>query len=151
MGALMISLDVNHPDIIEFVDIKANTTEITNANISVRVNNEFMEAVLRDNDYILHWPCNLKEEKVSDIVRRELKQQWPIEYNKLYYIESENLYIKKIKAKDLFYKLAKNNWNYAEPGILYWDAIKQWNMMEKVEGFEYAGVNPCKRNNVHGI
>ena len=55
-GALMISLDINHPDVYEFVDIKANTDQITNANISVRVNDEFMKAVETDDSYILRWP-----------------------------------------------------------------------------------------------
>ena len=52
-GALMISLSVNHPDVLEFVDIKANTDQITNANISVRVNDKFMKAVENDSDYLL--------------------------------------------------------------------------------------------------
>lgn len=136
-GALMISIDVNHPDVVEFIDIKANTDQITNANISVRVNDKFMQAVENDTDYLLHWPCNM------DISDKELNAIE--EYDKLVCIEtiSGPVYLRKIKARDLFMKLVKNNWDYGEPGILYWDRIKNWHMMSANKDFEYAGVNPC--------
>ena len=136
-GALMISISVNHPDVLEFVDIKANTDQITNANISVRVNDKFMKAVENDSDYLLHWPCEMGiSDKEIDAIE---------EYNKLTCVEtiSGPVYLKKIKARDLFMKLAKNNWDYGEPGILYWDRIKNWHMMAANKDFEYAGVNPC--------
>ncbi len=135
-GALMISLDINHPDVYEFVDIKANTDQITNANISVRVNDEFMKAVETDDSYILRWPCDF-------VINKE--QFKDLEYNVLQEIETQcgPVYVKKIKAKELFMKLAKNNWDYGEPGILYWDRIKNWHMMAANKEFEYAGVNPC--------
>ena len=136
-GALMISISVNHPDVLEFVDIKANTDQITNANISVRVNDKFMKAVENDTDYLLHWPCEMDiSDKEIDAVE---------DYNQLTCVEtiSGPVYLKKIKARDLFMKLAKNNWDYGEPGILYWDRIKNWHMMSANSEFEYAGVNPC--------
>lgn len=140
-GALMISIDINHPDVEEFIDIKANTDQITNANISVRVSDEFMRAVESDSDYILKWPCDLNLSKFS-------KEYLDVPYDTLTYIEDHTnnntvCYIKKVKAKQLFQKLAENNWNYAEPGVLYWDRIDHWNMMDKNDEFQYAGVNPC--------
>ena len=140
-GALMISIDINHPDVEEFINIKANTDQITNANISVRVSDEFMKAVETDSDYTLKWPCDLDLSKFS-------KEYLDAPYNTLTYIEDHTnnnaiCYIKKVKAKQLFQKLAENNWNYAEPGILYWDRIDHWNMMDKNEEYQYAGVNPC--------
>lgn len=135
-GALMISLDVNHPDIEEFVDIKANTDQITSANISVRVSDIFMKAVETDSDYWLQWPCK--------DVNFNIKLDSP--YNQLQQttsLDGQTVYYKRIKARNLFQKLAENNWNYAEPGILYWDKINHWNMMDKNEEFQYAGVNPC--------
>lgn len=136
-GALMISLSVSHPDVYEFVDVKANTDEINNANISVRVNDDFMKAVDEDKDYLLHWPCDMTiSEKEINAVE---------EYNKLVYVETASgpVYLKKIKAKDLFNKLVKNNWDYAEPGILYWDRMSNYHLMSKDPEFEYAGTNPC--------
>lgn len=140
-GALMLSIDVRHPDVMEFVDIKRNTDQITHANISVRVNDDFMRAVKEDKDFILQWPC---EENLN--ISDELKES--IEYDTLVEIKRPGTkisgYIRKIKAKQLFMRLAENNWDYAEPGILYWDKISSWNMMSNDPNFEYAGVNPCK-------
>ncbi|MCG4735063.1 ribonucleoside-diphosphate reductase, adenosylcobalamin-dependent, partial [Casaltella massiliensis] len=51
--------------------------------------------------------------------------------------------IKEIDAKKLFMKLCKNNWDYAEPGILFWDNIKKHHLMSEDKEFDYAGVNPC--------
>ena len=102
-----------------------------------------MRAVESDSDYILKWPCDLDLSKFS-------KEYLDAPYNTLTYIEDHTnnnaiCYIKKIKAKQLFQKLAENNWNYAEPGVLYWDRIDHWNMMDKNEEFKYAGVNPCAK------
>ena len=136
-GALMISIDVRHPDIEEFIDIKTDLKQVNFANISVRVNNGFMNAVKNKEDYYLVWPCDYR---LTD----EMKEQ-TAEYGKLYHFVdgNQNIYTKKVKANDLFDKLAKNNWDYAEPGILYWDTIERNNLMSGNEAFKYAGVNPC--------
>lgn len=137
-AALMCSIDVNHPDVEEFVDVKANTDNITFANISIRVNDKFMQAVENDEDYLLKWPCtmDINEENTKKLLDSIDK------YDSLY-TEDGFHYFKKIKAKKLFEKLAKNNWDYAEPGILYWDRIKSWHMMSENPEFHYGGVNPC--------
>lgn len=136
-GALMLSISVDHPDVYEFVDVKANTDEINNANISVRVNDKFMKAVESDSDYLLHWPCDM------DINEQEMLAIK--EYGKLVRVDTQSgpVYLKKIKAKDLFNKLVKNNWDYAEPGILYWDRIEKYHLMSENKEFKYAGTNPC--------
>lgn len=114
-GALMINMDVSHPDIEEFIDIKSDLDKITSANISINVTNDFMEAVKNDEDYELKFTVEASGEEIKKTVR----------------------------AKDLFYKLAKNNWDMAEPGILYWDRINSWHLMSEDPDFSYAGVNPC--------
>lgn len=136
-GALMISISVNHPDVYEFVDIKANTDSINNANISIRVNDDFMRAVDENKDYLLHWPC--------DMTINEKELEAIPEYGVLTKVDTASgpVYLKKIKARDLFNKLVKNNWDYAEPGILYWDRIENYHLMSKDPDFKYAGVNPC--------
>lgn len=140
-GATMISLSVNHPDIEEFVDCKTDLERVKYANISVRVTDNFMQAVVNDSDYILRWPCN--DKSVDD-----LQKEWPCEapYNELCETVVDGKvvgYYKRIKAKELFNKLVRNNWDYAEPGILYWDNIEEYNMLNNIEEFKYAGVNPC--------
>ena len=109
-GALMISIPVEHPDVEKFITIKGNCDRITNANISIRVSNEFMEAVKKDGDFNL---------------------------------EFDGTVYKTVKAKELFHKICENNWNYAEPGLLFWDTIKNGNLLHKDPRFSYAGVNPC--------
>ena len=136
-GALMISLDINHPDVQEFVNIKTDLNKVTSANISVRVNTEFMKAVKENKDYILRFPCNIKIPSDLHIEDMPYNELWP------YTDDANTYYFKKIKAKDLFDNLCLNNWNYAEPGILYWDRISDYNLLSADEKFSYAGVNPC--------
>lgn len=131
-GALMISMDVRHPDIEEFIDVKKNTDRVTFANISVRVNDAFMLAVQHDTDYILSWPC-------GSVTAVERPQDYA--YNILYKTEDDR-YFKRVRAKKLFEKLVENNWDYAEPGILYWDRVQNFNLLQN-SGVKYAGVNPC--------
>lgn len=113
-GALMISIDCKHPDLEDFINIKKNPNLCTKANISVRISDEFMQAVIEDKD-------------------------WEMSF---YRPEADQLITKTKKAKELFYLLAKNNWEMAEPGILYWDRIQNYNMLNNTD-FKYAGVNPC--------
>lgn len=113
-GALMLSLDVNHPDIEEFIDIKKDLDKVTKANISVKVTNDFMNAVIDDKDFVLEFHREETGETIS----------------------------KTVKAKQLFNKIVENNWDMGEPGMLFWDTIKCWNFLSGYDDFEYAGVNP---------
>ena len=114
-GALMLSMPVNHPDIEDFINIKSDLTKITNANISVRVDDKFMNAVKNDEEYELTFTRPESGEVISKIVN----------------------------AKELFHKICEMNWNYAEPGVLFWDRISNHNLLVNDERFEYAGTNPC--------
>lgn len=114
-GALMISMDINHPDIEEFIDIKTNLEKVTKANISVRINDKFMNAVLNKEDY----ECKFIIEDTKEEI------------------------VKVVNAYELFMKLVKNNWDFAEPGILFWDNIEKNHLLSEDKDFKYAGVNPC--------
>lgn len=114
-GALMLNMDCNHPDIEDFIDVKNDLDRVNFANISVNVNDEFMTAVENDTDYTLYFKVEATGEEIK----------------------------KQVNARELFYKLALNNWNMAEPGILYKNRIDSWNLMSEDEDFEFAGVNPC--------
>lgn len=114
-GALMLNLDVNHPDIEDFIDVKNDLSKVTYANISVNIDNKFMEAVKNDEEYELYFKVEATGEEIKRCV----------------------------KARDLFRKLSKNNWNMAEPGILYTNRINSWHLMSEDNTFEFAGVNPC--------
>ena len=117
-GALMLALDINHPDIEEFIDIKTDLNKVLGANISVKVDNKFMMAVERNEKHI----CKFYVEDTGEYIEKE--------YN----------------ARELFKKLVQNNYDYAEPGILYWDNFNNFSLLDKfIERglFEYAGTNPC--------
>ena len=109
-GALMISIDINHPDVMDFIEIKRDLTQVTGANISIKLNNEFMKAVENDEDYILRFPCNSNIEGL-------LYPDEVIEYNKLYrcsHIKSRDvIYTKKIKAKEYWNEINKSAHNLA--------------------------------------
>lgn len=114
-GALMISIDCTHPDLEKFITVKSDLNKVTSANISVRVTDRFMVAVKNDEDWELYYRRNETGEEIK----------------------------KTVKAIDIFDLLCRNNWDYAEPGILYWDRITNWNLVSNDKDFEYAGVNPC--------
>lgn len=114
-GALMISLDCHHPDLMDFIDIKTKEGKVTKANISVRVTDDFMHAVENDED----WVMSFTRKETGDTITK---------------IE---------KARVIFDKLCENNWNWAEPGILFWDNICNYNLLSNNKDFKYAGTNPC--------
>ena len=114
-GALMISLDCHHPDLLDFIDAKTSPDAVTKANISVRVTDDFMEAVINDKDWIMSFTRPETNETITKTAR----------------------------AREVFEKLCKNNWDWGEPGILFWDTISNYNLLEFDDTFEYAGVNPC--------
>lgn len=114
-GALMISLDCHHPDLLDFIDIKTKDGSVTKANISVRVTDDFMQAVEDDTD----WVMSFTREETGETIT------------------------KTARARDIFNKLCENNWNWAEPGILFWNNIEEYNLLSNNPDFEYAGTNPC--------
>ena len=112
-GALMLSMNINHPDIEEFITKKQDLTKVTGANISVKVTDEFMQAVEKDEDYYLRYPID------QDLFYFS-KDYLDIEYNKLAYLEDYKnnnrvFYVKRIKAKELWDTLMHCAWNTAEP------------------------------------
>lgn len=114
-GALMISIDCHHPDIEEFLQVKSDLNRVTKANISIRLTDDFMQAV-RDGE------------------------QFKLSFTRP---ESGEIIEKEIDARAFFDKLAEMNWDFAEPGCLFWDRIENWNLLSNTEDFHYASVNPC--------
>ena len=116
-GALMLSISVKHPDAERFIDAKMTQGKVTGANVSVRIDDEFMRSVINNTPYT---------------------QQYPIESEK-------PTYTKKIDAKKLWDKLIHNAWSSAEPGILFWDTITRESVPDSYAdlGFKTVSTNPC--------
>ena len=118
-GALMITISVNHPEIETFINIKRDKKKVTGANISIRFNDEFMTAVKNDEEYTLRWP-------VDD----------PIEQAKV---------VKKVRAKDIWDQMIDSAWFSAEPGLLFWDTVRQNTPSDFYHEFGHKSIctNPC--------
>ena len=114
-GALMISIDGHHPDLKEFITHKSDLGITQGANMSVRMTDDFFEAVKNDDDWVMSFT---RPETGETITKKE-------------------------KARDIMYLIAKTNWDYAEPGLIYWDTMTKYNLMSEDPDFEYAGTNPC--------
>jgi len=116
-GALMLSVSIKHPDAESFIDAKMTEGKITGANVSVKIDDEFMQAVEAGSAY---------------------KQQFPIDSTK-------PLITKDINAKKLWNKIIHNAWKSAEPGVLFWDTILRESVPDCYAdlGFKTVSTNPC--------
>ncbi len=116
-GALMMSISINHPDSEDFIDSKMEQGRITNANVSVRISDEFMQSVKEGKPFV---------------------QKYPVDSDK-------PLYTKEIDAKRLWDKIIHNAWQSAEPGVLFWDTITRESIPDCYAdlGFKTLSTNPC--------
>jgi ribonucleoside-diphosphate reductase alpha chain len=119
-GALMLTIRVDHPDVEKFVTIKndSSRTKVQYANVSVLITHEFMEALLHDRDFDLRWPV--------------LPQQLKNETAKVY---------KTVRARDLWNKIIENAHASAEPGIIFWDTMREYHNVEYANPL--SSTNPC--------
>lgn len=132
-GALMLSMSINHPDIEEFITKKQDLTKVTGANISVKVTDEFMQAVMEDKDYWLRYPV--------DCPNFEMLYSDNFEYNVLY--STDRGHIKKVRARELWNTLMHCAWNTAEPGIMFEGAMHNYSPDGVYPDFKMIGTNPC--------
>lgn len=116
-GALMLTMDVRHPDIDKFVTMKLDKTQVTGANVSVKLTDDFMLAVENDTEFTLRWPVNSPTPKVTRVIR----------------------------ARDLWELIVKTATESAEPGLMMWDNILKMLPAHCYAdvGFETIGTNPC--------
>lgn len=116
-GALMLSISIKHPDAEAFIDAKMDRGKVTGANVSVKIDDEFMNAVMNNQPYT---------------------QQYPINSDK-------PIYTKEIDARSLWNKIIHNAWKSAEPGVLFWDTVIRESVADCYSdlGFMTASTNPC--------
>ena len=116
-GALMLSVSIKHPDAEAFIDAKMTEGKVTGANVSVKIDDEFMHAAIEGQSYT---------------------QQYPID-------SSSPMVAKNISAQDLWKKIVHNAWKSAEPGVLFWDTILRESVPDCYAdlGFRTVSTNPC--------
>ena len=116
-GALMLTVSIKHPDSEAFIDAKMTEGKVTGANVSVKIDDRFMECAISGEPYI---------------------QQYPI--------EAQNPYVtKEVNARDIWRKIVHNAWKSAEPGVLFWDTIRRESVPDCYAdlGFKTVSTNPC--------
>ena len=116
-GALMLSLSIKHPDAERFIDAKTQSGKVTGANVSIKIDDEFMRAAIEGRTYQQQFPINAAEPKITQ----------------------------EIDAKKLWEKIIHNAWQSAEPGVLFWDTIIRESVPDCYadKGFTTVSTNPC--------
>ncbi len=116
-GALMLSISIKHPDAEKFIDAKLDTNKVTGANVSVKIDDEFMRAAIEGRTYTQQFPINADKPK----------------------------FVQNIDASKLWAKIIHNAWKSAEPGVLFWDTIIRESVPDCYadEGFVTVSTNPC--------
>jgi len=118
-GALLLSLDVHHPDVLQFARMKSDRTKVTNANVSVRLSNEFLNAVEKNIEYEQRWPCDGKP-KIS----------------------------KMVDARTVWKEIATRAAEDGDPGIMFWDNVCDYLPAHCYEQFRTVSSNPCGEINL---
>jgi ribonucleoside-diphosphate reductase alpha chain len=116
-GALMLSISIKHPDAESFIDAKMESGKVTGANVSVKIDHEFMDAVVNNKPYLQQFPIN-----------------------------SDNPSFKQtIDARKLWKKIVHNAWKSAEPGVLFWDTVLNESVADSYadQGYRTVSTNPC--------
>ncbi len=116
-GALMLSVSIKHPDSESFIDAKMTEGKVTGANVSVKIDDEFMQAAIENRPYIQQFPIDSTNPSTS----------------------------KEIDASTLWKKIVHNAWKSAEPGVLFWDTITRESVPDCYAdlGFRTVSTNPC--------
>ena len=114
-AALMLSISVHHPEVETFINIKRDKTKVTGANISVRLSDDFMNAVKNNEEYEQRWPIDSETPKI----------------------------VRKVNARDIWKQIIECAWESAEPGILFWDNIINNGSADAYPKFKSLSTNPC--------
>ena len=113
-GALMLSLSSEHPDIIEFINAKANTDELTKCNISVEASNEFIFNAINNRIHTLKFRRHTGDETIVTV-----------------------------EANELLWNIAENAWDWSEPGMIYIDRMNDYNLLQFYDNYKINSCNPC--------
>ncbi len=121
-GALMLTMDIAHPDVEKFITIKQDLSKVTGANVSVRVSDDFLKAVEADAEYTLRWPIDSKQPSLT----------------------------RSVKARELWNTLISCAHGTAEPGVIFWDRQHLYSTSSVYPGFRNESTNPCSEIAMQG-
>lgn len=149
-GALMLSIDIKHPDAKEFIEKKQDLTKVTGANISVQIDDDFMKCAISENAnlYIQKFPIDTTDEELFG--NSSFDELWNIyEPNVLYNGKKENTYFKIVNAKDLWNDIIHCAWSTAEPGIIFQSNHHDYSPDGVYPSFRGSCTNPCGEIYMH--
>lgn len=142
-GALMLTMDIRHPDVERFIDSKLEDGKITGANISIKITDEFMEKVIKGQKFVQTFPIDLNlvghtpflESLHNNLIKEDelINLEWDNEY--------KGCYAKVVDAKRIWNKIILNAWKSAEPGVLFWDRVIEESPADYY--WETISTNPC--------
>ena len=121
-GALMITMDVRHPEILKFINSKKELNKITGANISVKITNDFMRSVRENKNFLLRWPVDA----IDPIIKKE------------------------VKAKDVWNQIINSAYSSGEPGVLFWDQQNNYSPSSVYSQYKNTSTNPCSEIAMQG-
>jgi ribonucleoside-diphosphate reductase alpha chain len=121
-GALMITMDVRHPEILKFIHSKKELNKITGANISVKITNDFMRSVRENKNFVLQWPVNAIDPKLK----------------------------REVNAKDIWNQIIKSAHSSGEPGVLFWDQQNNYSPSSVYSKYKNTSTNPCSEIAMQG-
>lgn len=114
-GALILTLDIKHPDALAFAQMKEDSTKVTGANVSLKITDEFMNAVVNKETFIQQWPVDSDKPEV----------------------------VVEVDARKLWGEICKCSHSMAEPGLLFWDTIKKYLPADYYDAYKVTSTNPC--------
>jgi ribonucleoside-diphosphate reductase alpha chain len=121
-GALMLTMDIAHPDVKDFITVKQDLTKVTGANVSVRISDEFMNAVEKGETFTQRWPIDAEKPSVT----------------------------KEVDARELWNELIQCAHSTAEPGVIFWDRQHYYSTSSVYPGFKNVSTNPCSEIAMQG-
>lgn len=135
-GALMLSIDIKHPDANMFIEKKQDLSKVTGANVSIQIDDEFMNAVKNNKLYLQKYPITTSD---SDLIDKNIVYETDVLYNG----KKKNTYFKFINANELWNTIVKCAWSTAEPGIIFKSKHHNYSPDGVYPSFRGSCTNPC--------
>ena len=143
-GALMLSLSVKHPDASDFINMKSDLTKVTGANVSLEIEDDFMQAVIKDEHFLQTWPCDMPlTESDYNVIGQKMMAENLDTGELIQFSDSPLRYARIVKASDLYDEVIRNAWANAEPGQMFMTRMWEHSPDGVYPQYRTLTTNPC--------
>lgn len=143
-GALMLSLSVKHPDASDFINMKSDLTKVTGANVSLEIEDDFMQAVIKDEHFLQTWPCDMPlTESDYNVIGQKIMLDSYEDGQLIQFSDSPLRYARLVKAEDLYDEVIRNAWANAEPGQMFMTRMWEHSPDGVYSMYKVLSTNPC--------